>query len=81
MTHHIKLVGATDTPREGQDREIMVTESFLKAIEDTMRESMDRLINAYRNTNCSIDKTWQIMSDNIAADREIIEAIKMMREL
>jgi len=81
MTTPLKLVGATDTPSEGADREIMVTESFLIAIEDRLRASTERLIDAYRNINCSIDKTWQIMADNIASDREIIEAIKTVREL
>ena len=82
MTKYLKIVDAnstTDCPRV--DREIMVSESFLKAIEDTLRESMDRLIDVYRNTNCSIDQTWKIMADNIAADREVIEAIKTVREL
>ena len=81
MTTPLKLVGATDTPPEGVDREIMVTESFLISIEDTLRESMERLIDVYRNTNCSIDQIWQIMAYNIAAHREIIEAIKTVREL
>jgi len=81
MTNHIKLVGATDTPPEGVDREIMVTESFLKAIEDTLRESTDNLEHTYFSSETNLAVTYAKMAVKIAADRKIIEAIKMVREL
>jgi len=82
MNNHIKLVGATDTPLEGQDREIMVTESFLKAIEVSLQEITTLLLTASTPHDpphlsfirCSL-------RSSIAANREIIEAIRMVREL
>jgi hypothetical protein len=66
-----------------EDRQIMVAESFLTAIEDVLRESADRLRTA-RDTAAFHNDCNKFISTAIAAhvasDLEVIESIKMVRE-